>query len=372
MRVGAGTSLGALVEAVLPLGWFPAVIPGTRHVSVGGAIASDVHGKNSHRDGSFCDHVAELTLALPSGETIALRPGDERFWATAGGMGLTGVVLHADLRLRRVASATMRVDTERTGDLERTMERLLRADEQARYTVAWIDLLARGSRLGRGIVGAGEHADAGEAAGGGRAAGGWTPRALRLPTRRGALTPAAVRLFNAAYHRSAPARPTRRLQSVGAFFHPLDALRDWNRLYGRSGLVQYQMVVPTAAEADLEGMLRRLVADGVPPYLTVLKRLGSGRGGLSFPIDGWTVAMDIPAGAPGLAAALDRLDESVVAAGGRVYLAKDGRLRRDLLPEMYADLPRWRERRDAMDPEGTMRSDLARRLRLSATVAGGA
>ena len=189
---------------------------------------------------------------------------------------------------------------------------------------------------------------------------------------RGPLTPRRVRAFNALYHRRAPRAGRGRLQSYAAFFYPLDRLQGWNRLYGHLGFLQYQLAVPAGREAELRGMVERLAADGVPTYLAVLKRLGPGRGPLAFPLAGWTLALDIPAAAPGLAAALDRLDAAVAACGGRVYLAKDARLRPELLPEMYPGLGGWREARAGLDPGEVMRSDLARRLGLLCPASGGA
>jgi len=374
-RVSAGTSLGRLIEHVLPRGWFPGVVPGTQFVSIGGAIASDVHGKNHHRDGSFCEHVREIELAVPRGGRMTLAPNgsdSDAFWATAGGMGLTGVTLAAELQLRPVSSGYMRVDTTRTADLEQSMRVLADADATARYTVAWVDLLARGGALGRGIITAGEHAMPGELDDAGDAPGVVVPSNRRLasvpvvPVRTGVLHPGAMRLFNELYFRRAPAEPSRGIEPIWGYFFPLDAVGDWNRLYGRAGMLQYQFVIPDAAADLLIPMVERLVADGVPIYLAVLKRLRDVSGPLGFPIRGWTLALDIPAGVSGLGAALDRLDTAVADCGGRVYLAKDARLRAELLPVMYPRLDEWRMVRDRLDPGRLMRSDLDRRLSLVA------
>ncbi len=374
VRVGAGTSLGELIAAVLPQGWYPAVVPGTQYVTIGGAIASDVHGKNHHRDGSFCDHVHAIELAVPSGARLALTPDGpnaDAFWATAGGMGLTGVTLSAELQLRPVASARMRVDTTRTRDLEESMGVLREADATAQYTVAWVDLLARGGALGRGVVTAGAHAGADEIAAVGDGVDVPPNRRIAsvpgVPGRSGVLHPTAMRLFNELYFRRAPSDSHRGLEPIWGYFFPLDVIGDWNRLYGRAGMLQHQFVIPDAATARLIPMVERLVATGVPVYLAVLKRLRDGRGPIAFPLLGWTLALDIPAGAPGLAAALDRLDDEVADCGGRVYLAKDARLRPDLVATMYPRLPEWRAVRDRLDPGAVMRSDLDRRLSLVAS-----
>jgi decaprenylphospho-beta-D-ribofuranose 2-oxidase len=369
VRVQAGASLEALLRTLLPQGWFVPVAPGTAHVTVGGAIACDVHGKNHHRDGSLADHVEELELWSPAHGVVKLVPQDDAFRATAGGMGLTGVVLAATLRLLPVETAWMRVDVERATDLDDALARMEARDDDYRYSVAWIDCLARGAALGRSILLRGDHARADELPADRRdAALRYAPRPrLASPPwfPGGLLRPATVRAFNAGWFHRAPRAARGRLEPIEAFFHPLDAVRDWNRLYGPRGLVQYQLVVPFGAEDALRASIERLGAAGAPSFLAVLKRFGPGRGWLSFPAPGWTLALDVPAATPGLAALLDGLDELVARAGGRVYLGKDARLRPDVLAAMYPALDRWREVRAALDPERRLRSDLARRLALA-------
>jgi len=372
IELDAGASLDALIRHALPAGWFIPVSPGTRQVTVGGAIAADIHGKNHHREGGFCDHVESFELLTASGQTMTVTPGDSPalFGATAGGMGMTGVILSATLRLTPVETGLMRVDTERATDLDDVMARMDGGDEHYRYSVAWIDCLARGGRLGRSVLTRGDHArraglpegqanGAGPSLGSGRvtlAAPPWAPAAL--------LSRATVKLFNEAWFRRAPTAERGRLQGISAFFHPLDGVRGWNRLYGARGFLQYQFVVPFGEEDVVRAVLERVSAAGRASFLAVIKRFGSGRGGLSFPIPGWTLALDVPAADGDLVALLDGLDELVAAAGGRVYLAKDSRLRPDVLETMYPDLPAWREECARVDPEGRLRSDLSRRLGL--------
>ena len=377
VRVDAGMSLDSLIRLVLPLGLFPTVVPGTRHVTVGGAIAADIHGKNHHREGAFCDHVPSLTLLTPGGERLALSPDDEAFWATAGGMGLTGVILEATLRLSRLETDRIRQTTERARDLDDVLSRMETGDHRFRYSVAWIDCLAGGRSLGRSVLMRGDDAGLDELPASERgsplsssprtliAAPGWAPSGL--------LRRWSIRAFNELWFRRAPRFEADRLEPLHGFFFPLDGIRDWNRLYGRHGFLQYQLVVPFGREDALRAALERLSRAGCPSFLAVLKRFGAEHGTISFPMPGWTLALDIPAATPGLGPLLDGLDDMVAAAGGRVYLAKDSRLRPDALDAMYPKLHRWREQRASLDPRGVMRSDLARRLGLvESTVTGAA
>ena len=288
--------------------------------------------------------------------------------ATAGGVGLTGAVVEATLRMLRIETSRVLVDTERAEDLDDAMARLESGDHRYRYSVAWVDTLAGGRRLGRSVLSRGDHAPAraldGEPAreplalGPDRAIAAlpWAPSWL--------LRPATVRAFNEAWFRRAPREERGRVAAIRSFFHPLDGVRDWNRLYGRGGMLQYQLVVPFGAEATIRGALERLAKARAPSFLAVLKRLGAESGPLSFPMAGWTLALDMPAGRDVLADPLDDLDRMVVEAGGRVYLAKDSRLQPELLPRMYPRIDEWRAVRDRLDPDRRMCSDLARRLGL--------
>ncbi|GAB2860990.1 FAD-binding oxidoreductase [Streptomyces deserti] len=367
----AGVSLHRLMEVLLPLGWFVPVTPGTRYVTVGGAIGADIHGKNHHVSGSFSRHVLSLELLTADGAIRTVRPGTPLFDATAGGMGLTGVILTATVRLQPVETSLMSVDTERATDLDDLMARLAATDHRYRYSVAWIDLLARGAATGRAVLTRGDHAPLGALPKGTRA---WrAPLAFRTPRfpaapaflPEGLLTRTTVGLFNELWYRKAPRARTGELQQIPAFFHPLDGVPHWNRIYGRAGFVQYQFVVGHGREDALHRIVRRISERRCPSFLAVLKRFGEADPGwLSFPVPGWTLALDIPANLPGLGAFLDELDEEVAAAGGRVYLAKDSRLRPELLAAMYPRLDDFRALRAELDPRGVFMSDLARRLTL--------
>jgi decaprenylphospho-beta-D-ribofuranose 2-oxidase len=368
----AGTSLDALMRWLVPLGWFVPVTPGTRQVTVGGAIAADVHGKNHHVAGSWCNAVEAITLVTPAHGKQRITPSSDPdlFWATAGGMGLTGIVLDATFRLKRIETSLVSVDTDRTPDLDATLALMERDDDAYDYSVAWIDLMAKGRAMGRSVLGRGRFATLDQLSSRQRR------DPLAFTSRTFATAPAVVpphlvnaasiKAFNELWYRKAPRRRRDQLQTIGAFWHPLDLVDRWNRIYGRTGLLQWQFVVPLEAVDELRAITAELSRSGCPSFLAVLKRMGPGNPGpLSFPIEGWTLAFDVPAslGAP-LAQLLDRLDERVVAAGGRVYLAKDSRMRPELLGAMYPQLDAWRAVRREVDPDGVLASDLARRLHL--------
>ena len=369
VEVEAGASLDQLMRELLPLGLFVPVSPGTRQVTVGGAVAADIHGKNHHVDGSFGRHVVSMDLLCADGTIRTLTPESELFWATVGGMGLTGLVLRVTLRMKKVQSAYCLVDTERCANLDDLLERMTEGDHRYTYSVAWIDCLARGSSLGRSVL-----------------TRGWSATLDQLPpTLRdhpldfrpkqlavappifpsGLLNRATVAAFNEAWYRRAPRERHGEVQSIAAFFHPLDAVARWNRVYGPKGFLQYQFVVPFGAEDTLRRCIQMLSDAGQASFLAVLKRFGPPSDGhLSFPTPGWTLALDIPLGAPVLGGLLDRLDEEVMAAGGREYLAKDSRLPASAIARMYPRLDEWREVKKAADPHGVFESDLARRLGL--------
>ncbi|MGZ4681999.1 MAG: FAD-binding protein [Acidimicrobiales bacterium] len=370
VRASAGASLDALMRDLVPRGFFVPVTPGTRYVTVGGAIAADIHGKNHHKGGSWCNHVTSITLALPDGSQLVVSPTEHAdvFWATAGGMGLTGVILEATFRCPPIETSRLLVDTDRTADLGGAMALMEDSDDDYHYSVAWIDLIARGRSMGRSILGRGRFATADEVPG---------DPSSRLDYDAGILVSAppivpsglmnrlSIRAFNELWFRKAPKRRRDELQSIPTFFHPLDMVGEWPRIYGPRGFLQWQYVVPFGAEDTVRHTVERLSASGCTSFLAVLKRFGPGNDGpLSFPTPGWTLALDIPVGVPGLGPLLDELDDRVVEAGGRVYLAKDSRVRPELLPAMYPRLDEWRKVREQVDPHHLMQSDLARRLHL--------
>ena len=367
----AGTSLEELMEWFIPLGWFVPVTPGTRQVTVGGAIAADIHGKNHHRAGSWGNHVRSFRLLTGTGEVLDVTPESdpELFWATVGGMGLTGLVLDATFQMKPIETSRLVVDTDRAPNLDAVMQLMIDGDDDYDYSVAWIDVMATGSNMGRSVLDRGRFATLDELPAKAQA----DPLAFVsnslatvppiIPS--GLLNNLTVRAFNELWYRKAPAKRRDSFQTVTQFFHPLDLAQEWNRVYGPKGFLQWQYVVPDAATEVVRSTIEALAASGVPSFLAVLKRMGEGNAApLSFPAKGWTLALDIPVGDPGLGPLLDRLDEEVVAAGGRIYLAKDSRVAARHMSAMYPRLDEWLATKARIDPRNRFQSDLGRRLGL--------
>jgi decaprenylphospho-beta-D-ribofuranose 2-oxidase len=365
----SGVTVDTILARSVPHGWFIPVTPGTRFVSVGGALAADIHGKNHHKDGSFSQHVAELRLLTSDGHLRDLGPGhdsDELFWATIGGMGRTGIITQATVRMIPIETSRIRVDTDRFTSLDALMARMVESDSHYRYTVAWIDSVA-GSSDFRSVLTCGDHAQVAELS---KSqvnnpldydpkvvikAPRWFPRHL--------LNRWTVSAFNELWFRKAPQHRQGELQTIAEFFHPLDLVDGWNRIYGSTGFVQYQFVVPDSASDVVRQALTKLRSAGAISFLSVLKRFGpQNPAPLSFPTAGWTLALDIPADVPGLASVLDQLDQLVVEAGGRLYLAKDARMSPETFRASYPRLDEWLKTVNSIDPDETFRSDLFRRL----------
>lgn len=368
----AGTSLAEILQSFLPRGFFPPVTPGTKFVTVGGAIAADVHGKNHHKDGTFSRFVLDFQLLTPEGERLLCSPTQhsEIFWATAGGMGLTGILLSARIQLRRVESAYVLVDYQKARDLSEALALMAESDERYQYSVAWIDCLAAGAKRGRAVLMRGDHAPAAQ-----------LPSKIRSPLAglhkaqwnvpfnlpSFALNRWSVGLFNALYygwHKDAP----KRLVDYESFFYPLDALHHWNRLYGRRGFVQYQLALPLEDGArGLEAVLKCLAEARRASFLGVLKRFGEADPApLSFPLKGYTLALDLPV-TRDLVPFLHELDRRVLEHGGRVYLAKDAALEAGSFRSMYPRLESFQAIKRKLDPRGLLSSSQARRLKIVET-----
>ncbi len=360
LRCDAGCRLDEILRLFVPSGWFLPVVPGTAAVTVGGAIASDVHGKNHHHAGCFSDHVAELLLATADGATLRCSAYHNRevFLATCGGMGLTGVILEASIRLRPVPGPAIEQRSYRAANLEDSFERLQSLDRAA-YSVAWLDCMARGRKLGRSILFAGEHVE--------------DSKELRAPGRRPSvpfatpgwlLNKASISAFNNLYYRVAGRHQSRRLHYRDYFF-PLDAIANWNRLYGRRGFLQYQCVLPERnALAGMHRLLDRISASGKGSFLSVLKKLGPANANLlSFPMAGYTLALDFK-NQPGLAALLEELDRIVLEHGGRLYLTKDARMDCETFRRGYPQWQRFVEVRRRLGAHRRFHSLQSRRLGL--------
>ena len=363
----AGVTLAEILESFLPRGFFLPVTPGTRFVTLGGAIAHDVHGKNHHKVGSFSNFVPGFRLQTTGGEILECSPEDNAdvFFATVGGAGLTGMIRTAKLRLVPVETAHVLVDFQKAPDLESAVAAMDESDHLYEYSVAWIDCLARGRSLGRSVLMRANPAARSDLKNGTR-----DPYALPRRGGRvipfdfpgGILNPWTIGLFNALFyaaHRTAP----RRLADIDSFFYPLDSIRHWNRMYGGRGFVQYQVAFPPeSGRQGLAELIERVSASGRASFLGVLKRFGAAsRGMLSFPMPGYTLALDIPV-SDGLVPFLRELDALVLDHGGRLYLAKDAATTAASFAAMYPRLPEFQAVKRRLDPDGKLSSSQARRL----------
>lgn len=364
----AGTRLDTILDVFVPRGWFPPVTPGTKYVTVGGMIAADAHGKNHHVAGGFGRHVESLRLMLADGRIATCGPTEnaDLFAATLGGMGLTGIILDATFRLLPIGTAWMVQETVRLPDLDSAMAEF-EASAHWTYTVAWIDCLAGGARLGRSVLFRGEHAEIADLPADRQA------RPFDRPVRRLRRVPFefptwvlnrwSVRAFNALYYGRA-ANGHREVVDLDAFFYPLDAILDWNRIYGAGGFTQYQCVLPKSASRDgLTRLLTEIARSGRGSFLAVLKLMGPQSGLLSFPLEGYTLALDFPVTPPTLNMLLE-LDAIVRDHGGRLYMAKDARMSPAMLRRGYPELDRFQDIRAGHGARGTFQSLLAERLDL--------
>ena len=365
----AGALLSDVIKRFVPRGWFPPVVPGTKFVTVGGMIAADVHGKNHHREGTFGTHVDSLTLATADGEirVCSRTQNTELFRATIGGMGLTGIILQAGFRLKPIETSFIMVETVAARDLDETMA----AFETSRdwpYSVAWIDCLARGATLGRALLMRGRFMKRAELPASHAAEPLRQPRAGRLTVPVDVpsplLNPVSIGLANELYYRLGTARSGLGPTHLESFFFPLDWIDRWNRLYGRRGFVQYQCVLPTAeSPAGMTALLEHIAGAGQGSFLAVLKLFGAaGNGLLSFPMEGYTLALDFPMrrDTPALVDALDRITH---AHGGRIYLAKDACCTPERVREGYPEHASFDALRStAGGGRGTFDSALSRRL----------
>ena len=369
LHAEAGLSADRLYRALLPRGWFTPVTPGTRFVTLGGMVAADVHGKNHHRDGCIGEHVLALRVRVADGRivTCSREQEAELFFATIGGMGLTGHILEVTLRLLRVPSPWIAQETEAVVNVDHFLRALTHAAAAWPMTVGWVDTLAQGAHLGRGILFKGRWAEPHEA-----------PRtfpALRAPlpipftAPGGLLRPFTVRLFNRAYYAWHARQRGVSIVHPASFFYPLDALGGWNRLYGPRGFIQYQCVLPTQSVTAagqngpaLHWLLSLIARKQRASFLCVIKDCGAeGAGLLSFPKPGISIALDMPFG-DDTQALVDEMNAAVIAAGGRIYLAKDALTRAEHFRAMEPRLDEFLRVRRRWDPDGRIRSAMSVRL----------
>lgn len=370
LKAEAGVTLADILPVIVKQGWFLPVTPGTKFVSLGGCVASDVHGKNHHHDGGFADHVVSIELIMADGtqKTCSATENTDIFWATVGGMGLTGIISEVTLKLMPIQTSKMIVTHHAANNLKHLFQLLQDPALDDRYSVAWIDCLASGNELGRGIAMFGHHATTAEYT---------KPNPLASKPRRmrslpfdfpsWVLNPLSINAFNKLYYYWESRKKAPFLTDYDSYFYPLDAIGNWNRMYGKRGFLQYQCVIPEATALDgIYALLKEVSGSRRSSFLAVLKRFGAeGKAHLSFPFPGFTLALDLPIRDKGLFSLLDKLDHIVLQHGGRVYLAKDARLSSVSFKTMYPRFEEWLKIKQTIDPTNRFRSSMSRRLNIT-------
>ncbi len=351
LRCEAGVSLGEILDVIVPRGWFLPVTPGTRFVSVGGAIANDVHGKNHHKAGTFGCHVTQFELLRSNGERLICSPEKncELFRATIGGLGLTGIILWAEFRLKAIYSPFIALERIRYSSLDEFREIAEESDEKFEYTVAWVDCLANGKNLGRGIFMRGNHERSKEYASSS------LPRKLPLAVPFDfpsfTLNTLTVKAFNTVYYNAQQSKKVQKVVPYDPFFYPLNSVHHWNRMYGKRGFFQYQCVVPYENGYEvMRDILQRISRSGEGSFLTVLKKFGdvSSPGILSFPRSGLTLALDFSNNGEKTLRLFKELDTVVRQSGGAIYPAKDARMTAEDFQRYF---PQWQEFAQYLDPK---------------------
>jgi decaprenylphospho-beta-D-ribofuranose 2-oxidase len=365
-----GITLSDVLDVIVPWGWFLPVTPGTKLITIGGAVGSNVHGKNHRAEGSFSRHIIDMDIRLASNEVITCSANEnsELFEATCGGMGLTGVVTRVKFRLKKIETSYVK---QRQIKAENLDELLLLFDsyKDYNYKVAWIDCLKTGAGFGRGILTVGEHAVLNDLSDEQKAA------PLQLPSNKKITFPFnlpswvlntfTVKAFNFLYYTKNFKKEIDAVVLYDQFFYQLDAINNWNRVYGSNGFVQYQFVLPLEARQGLIEILNRISAKGMGSFLTVLKVLGKQESMISFCREGYTLALDFPL-RNGVLEFLDELDEIVLKYGGRLYITKDARMKPEMLAN-YPELTKFKNIVKRYNPEGKIRSAQSDRLLLTDT-----
>jgi decaprenylphospho-beta-D-ribofuranose 2-oxidase len=365
----AGLSFVDILDVIVPNGWFLPVTPGTKFITLGGAIAADVHGKNHHSEGSFSRHVLGLRLLAPNGQVYdcSRTENADIFWATCGGMGLTGLILDASFRLKPIETAYIVEETTKARNVD-ALYKLFESSVDFTYSVAWIDCLAKGKNLGKGFLLNGEHALVSDLK---KEKQIQSP--LTLPSKfkftvpfnmpSFSVNPLTAKAFNILWYAKAKGNGHRHIIDYDTYFYPLDGIHHWNRVYGKRGFAQYQFVLPSATGYDgMVKILQEISAAKMPSFLTVLKTLGKGeKGPLSFPMEGYTLALDFPITSR-LFPFLDRLDEIVLDCGGRIYLTKDSRMKPEMLQSGYPRLEEFLKIKEMLDGGKVLQSLQSKRL----------
>lgn len=365
----SGLTLDSILEVIVPSGWFLPVTPGTKFITVGGAIGSDVHGKNHHVDGCFSSHVIEMELVLANGSTVTCSPehNKELFDATCGGMGLTGLITRVSFQLKKIETAYIRQKQIKAENLEEVL-RLFDEYKHYTYSVAWIDCLKKGKHFGRSILILGEHARREELP------AKFSADPLKFPRKKQinfpfnlpswVLNTFTVKAFNFLYYAKNTRKEINNVVSYEPFFYPLDAILNWNRGYGKKGFIQYQFVLPLSAKEGLIDILNRISDKGIGSFLAVLKVFGHQDSLISFPSEGYTLALDIPV-RDGLFEFLDELDQVVLRYGGRLYMSKDARMKPEVLQAGYPRLEEFKNIVRRYNPDFKIHSDQSDRLLLT-------
>jgi len=365
----SGITLDQVLEVIVPKGWFLPVTPGTKFITIGGAVASDVHGKNHHVDGCFSHHVEEMDLLLADGRLVTCSPREETdlFEATCGGMGLTGLITRIRFRLKKIETSYIRQRQVKAANLEEIL-RLFDEYKEYTYSVAWIDCLKKGKGFGRSILILGEHASLSDLNDRQKQA------PLQLPKKKQInfpfnlpswiLNSFTVKAFNFLYYGKNLKRQIDNVVNYEPFFYPLDAILHWNRGYGKKGFIQYQFVVPLESRQGLIEIMKKISEKGLGSFLAVLKVFGPQESLIGFPMEGYTLALDFPV-RKGLFGFLDELDKVVLQYGGRLYMSKDARMKPGILQDSYQHLPQFLSIIEKYDPQGKIRSVQSDRLSLT-------
>jgi FAD/FMN-containing dehydrogenase len=357
----SGVSLDEMLNVFVPRGWFLPVTPGTKFVTVGGAIACDIHGKNHHNEGSFSDHVKSIKIATVTNGIVECSRSEnsELFHATCGGMGLTGIITEATLRLKPIVSSNIKQISIKANNLEEIFS-LFSEHHTTTYSVAWIDCLKTGNSLGRSILMLGEHADTGELTTGDHA-----KFSVPFDMPGSLLNQHSIQVFNSLYYAKNTKKTVERVIHYESFFYPLDGIHHWNRMYGKRGFTQYQFVLPKSSGIDgMHEVLMRIAASRKGSFLAVLKVFGKGNDNyLSFPMEGYTLALDFKLDKAVLEL-LNKLDEVVNEYGGRIYMCKDSRMSKMMLRKGYSKWKKFSEVRRKYGADRVFNSLQSRRLGL--------